>query len=180
MIHPDVVRQGVERMRGHVPDLLHRAVRIKPEEPEIVADVPVTRRACRTIIAMVQRSYHDLLPNGDARHTVPDGRDSPGHLVPDHAIQADPCIHVAVKDMHVGPAYPAVGDANRNLARPRIACAPRLDGEGPVPPVECCRDFLVHAALPALKFRPAASCAASSFAQSKETPMPGSFGATAR
>ena len=101
-----------------------------------MADMLVAGMACRTVAAMVERAHDHLLADSHAPDTVSDSGDGARHLMADHALEADPRVHVPVEDMHVRAADAAIGDAHSDLSRRRRGRLCRFNGKLSVAAVE--------------------------------------------
>ena len=115
----------MDRVRRDIPDFLHGAVGIEAEEFQVVADMFVTGKAGRAGAAMVKRPDDDTLADRDVLNSGTDRRDGARHFMPDDSFKADAGVHIAVEDVHVGAADPAIGDPDGHLAIRRGGRCPR-------------------------------------------------------
>ena len=108
-----------------------------------MADMFVTGKAGRAGAAMVKRPDDDTLADRDVLNSGTDRRDGARHFMPDDSFKADAGVHIAVEDVHVGAADPAIGDPDGHLAIRRGGRCPRFNGELPVAAIEGGSDRLV-------------------------------------
>ena len=122
----------MNRVRRYGPYFLHRSIGVEAQELQVMADVTVSGVACRAIPAVIQRTNHNTLPRCNACTPFTNGLHRAGHLVADDSVETDTRIHVAVEDMHVGPANSAIGDADGDFIRTGWKRGRLLQVEGPV------------------------------------------------
>ena len=91
-----------------------------------MADVGMTRPACRALAAPRKRHHRDVVADRPAVDTLADRGDRPRHLVPKHCRPRDPRVHRAVHDVEIRTADAGVRDLDFNFAG---SWPPRLDLE---------------------------------------------------
>ena len=114
------IGQAVQGVRGHRPHALQRARRIDADELQVLADVAVAGGAGGAIAARVERTHGDAVARAPARHSAAHAGDGARHFVAHHVRQGQTVRHGAVKEMQVGAADAAIGNADLHLPGARL------------------------------------------------------------
>ena len=127
-----IIGQRVQGVRRHRPEALHGAGGVDADELEFGADVGVAAPAGGADAAGRERPDGNAVAGRPAVDAGADGGDGARTFVADHLRELDPVVHVAVEQMEVGTADPAMGDLDLDLARGGGDGGAGSDGDCPV------------------------------------------------
>ena len=126
---------------------------IDAENLQIVTDMGVSSLAGRAFAAVIQRAHDNFLPELKTSHAFAEAFDHARHLMANHTVVANARIHIAVVDVHIGAANPAIGDANGRFPCPWAGLWCFLNREGFIAAIICSgHQFCGHGRVSILKF----------------------------